>query len=369
MNLFIQDYRGPARLFKVVHGAADEAFPYEQLVIGRGKINFQSDGCVLSASQAVGVQELEAGDIFSLNDRGVLHCVYSAKGKDATIYMTGHCNSNCIMCPVSDRERRDDGGLPDDWLKELLEMLPEDLVHIVVTGGEPTLRLKLFLYVMHRLAERYPHIETLLLSNGRSFASQALVKELVSFCPQHLCVAIPLHGDTAELHDSITRSPGSFHQTLLGLRHLMSEGIAIELRVVVSRLNCSRMMEIARLICSQFPGVHVVNFIGLETRGNCALHFKETYLTHSEAFQYIKPAVQLLLQHGIDVGLYNFPLCSVAHGYWGICRKSITPEKIRYPEACGTCSVKHSCGGFFNTTLSMAHPKVQPILSQEGNPC
>lgn len=369
MNLFIKDYHGHARLFKVVRGTVDADFPHEQLIIGKENISFKSDGYVLQELQAESVSEMETGDIFSLNDLGILHRIYSEEEKDATIYMTGHCNSNCIMCPVSERERRDDGGLPDDWLKELLEMLPADLDHIVVTGGEPTLRLKMFLYVMHRMAERYPRIETLLLSNGRSFASQAFVKDLVGFCPQHLCVAVPLHGDTAELHDRITRSPGSFHQTLLGLRHLMSEGIAIELRIVVTKLNCARMSKMAGLLCNQFPGVHIVNFIALETRGNCALHFKETYLSHSEAFEYIKPAIQILLQQGIDVGLYNFPLCSVAHGYWGICRKSITPEKIRYPKACEQCSVKHACGGFFNTTLSMAHPQVYPVLVQEKAPC
>lgn len=369
MNLFLKDYHETPRLTGIRYGMEDSSYPHEQIIIGESSTKFKSDGKILTEEQSAVLRKLDNGDIISLNDLGVLHRIYSAAEKDATIYMTGHCNSNCIMCPTTEEERRHSEGLPDDWLEEFLEMLPNDLNHVVVTGGEPTLRLNMFLHVMHRLAERFPRIETLLLSNGRSFASELLVKKLIEFCPQHLCVAIPLHGDTAELHDRITRSEGSFRQTLLGLKHLMAEGIAIELRIVVTKWNCNHLTKIAELICKELPNVHVVNFIGMETRGNCALHFDDLFMPHEEAFACMKPAIHQLLQNGIDAGIYNFPLCSVEPGYWGICRKSITPEKIRYPKACEKCSVKGACGGFFNTTLSMAKPEVYPIYGQGGTPC
>ena len=369
MNLFLKDYHGTPRLAGIRYGTEDSSYSHEQIIIGKSAAQFKSDGKILTEEQSTAIRKLDDGDIISLNDLGVLHRIYSAVEKDATIYMTGHCNSNCVMCPTTEEERRYGEGLPDDWLEEFIEMLPDDLTHVVVTGGEPTLRLKMFLYVMRRLAERFPRIETLLLSNGRSFASEKLVKKLVDFCPQHLCVAIPLHGNTADLHDRITRSEGSFRQTILGLKHLMAEDIAIELRIVVTKWNCNYLTKIAELICKEFPSVHVVNFIGMETRGNCALKFDALYMSHEEAFAYMKSAIHQLLQNGIDVGIYNFPLCSVEPGYWSICRKSITPEKIRFPRECEMCSVKGACGGFFNTTLSMAKPRVRPVHEQGGTPC
>ena len=37
----------------------------------------------------------------------------------------------------------------------------------------------------------------------------------------------------------------------------------------------------------------------------------------------------MLIANGINVGLYNFPLCSVPKAYWGLYKKSISEYKIR----------------------------------------
>lgn len=64
------------------------------------------------------------------------------------------------------------------------------------------------------------------------------------------------------------------------------------------------------------------------------------------SFQKAKTAIEILVTSGIDVQLYNFPLCAVEHDYWRLAAKSITEYKIRYMEACDECSVKPICGGF-----------------------
>ena len=134
---------------------------------------------------------------------------------------------------------------------------------------------------------------------------------------------------------------------------------------MVTRLNQAALSGIADLIIRYYPTVHTVNFIGLETRGNCAKNFKEVYIGHREAFEAMKGAIDALIEAGINTSIYNFPLCAVDTGYWGICRKSISPEKIRFPAACDACAAKEECGGFFSTTLSMTKPQVKPILARK----
>ena len=68
------------------------------------------------------------------------------------------------------------------------------------------------------------------------------------------------------------------------------------------------------------------------------------------------------MTHGIDVKLYNFPLCMVDEGYWSIAAKSISEYKIQYPCECEACTVKEICGGFFGSTLHLMKPTVYPIL-------
>jgi His-Xaa-Ser system radical SAM maturase HxsC len=180
-------------------------------------------------------------------------------------------------------------------------------------------------------------------------------------CPQHVLVAIPLHGPSKDIHDMITRADGSFSQTLMGITNLLSAGIDVEIRVVVSKLNYRSLKEISELIIERFPIVRVVNFIGLETLGNCAKNISQVYLKYEEAFAYIKPAIDLLVEHGIDTALYNYPLCMVDRGYWQLCKKSISGYKIRYKDECDSCEAKSGCGGFFSSTLAVAKPIVQPI--------
>lgn len=369
MNFYLKNYHSGPRLARVTLEKPQENFPYEQLVLQEHGSYFSSDEVKITPEQMKRMRSLQDGDIIIIQQNGIIHRVYSKVESEATVYLTGHCNSNCVMCPTSDRERRESNGMADDWLAQYIDMLPYTIRNITVTGGEPTLRLQTFFQIMQRLAYKFPTAEVLLLSNGRSFSSSKLLEKLLSACPPYLRVAIPLHGDTAGLHDTITRVKGSFKQTSYGIKNLLQAGISVEIRIVVSKLNCQHLNQMAELILNEFPAVSVVNFIGLETRGNCACNFSMLYLDHKQIFLYMKPAINQLLQAGIVTNIYNFPLCNVEAGYWDLCRRSISPEKIRYCQECENCEMKSECGGFFNTTISMAKPKVNPIHLQGEKRC
>ncbi len=281
--------------------------------------------------------------------------------RELTIYLTGQCNSNCIMCPESDHQRLNDNGPGAGSIFRQIDRLPDNATNIVVTGGEPTLETELFFEVMARLKERFNYSDILLLTNGRSFAAKTMVERLYQSCPDYLTIAIPIHGPNADIHDGISRTKGSFRQTCMGIENLHAHSAAIELRVVVSRLNCNHLVETARLIAERFPYVQIVNFIGLETMGNCAKYLRDVYIDYDEAFKAIKPAAETLIEAGVDVSLYNFPYCTVEQGFWSLCRNSISPYKIRYSDICEGCDVRERCGGVFRSTLALAKPRLTPI--------
>lgn len=338
----------------------------ETLTLSPDSASFSSDGLTFAFDSGAGA--LRDGDIITVNEYGLVSKLFDTEERDATVYLTGMCNSNCVMCPTSDYERKNYRGMPDEWMTRYLDALPADIEHITVTGGEPTMRTELFFQVMSRLAERFPETETLLLTNGRSFASRRMTERLLSMCPQYLTAAIPLHGHNSELHDAITRADGSFRQTCMGIRRLLAEGVSVEVRVVVSARNCRALSDVAAFIVKEFPNVLIVNFIGLETLGNCVKYFPTVYIDYAESFLCVKTAVNILADAGIDVSLYNYPLCTVERGYWSLCRRSISPHKVRYAPECECCAVKRLCGGWFRSTLAVAKPTVCPVI-QEKLPC
>lgn len=364
--MYLKGYQGPPRMVQVNRADSPMDAQYAEgkniVTIYPDRMVFSGDNYtyVLPENLIEAIQQLDTYDILTLDDRGILECIFEVINPDPTIFLTGRCNSNCVMCPTSDNERKKDG-FSEEWVKEFIDLLPAGIQHIVVTGGEPTLRTELFFYTMQQIATKFPDVEALLLTNGRSFSSMQMVNRLLERCPRFLTIAIPIHGAEAQAHDAITRASGSFAQTCLGLEHLLKRRIAIEIRVVVSKLNVGHLSDIANLIATRFPTVTIVNFIGLETRGNCAKNHRDVYIDCRDSFPYVRQAVNILVEHGIDTSLYNFPLCAVDDGYRSLCKKSISPWKVRFPASCDACSAKPYCGGFFDSTLSLAHPAVTPI--------
>lgn len=284
--------------------------------------------------------------------------------REATIFITGQCNANCIMCPCSDYERKNKTGISDEEMNRYIDGLPKDTEYIVITGGEPTLKTEQFFSVMERLAEQFPSVEMLLLTNGRSFAAKSMVSRLLVHCPPFLTIAIPLHGPNSFLHDAITRTKESFRQSMAGIKNLLAYHVAVEIRVVVSKLNYFAVNELADLIIREIPTVLVVNFVGLEVMGNCALNFEKVYIDYETSFQCCKSAAKKLISAGIDVGFYNYPLCAVEKGFWPLCKKSITPYKVKFSPECDQCEAKSFCGGFFSSTYAVAKPIVKPFRSE-----
>lgn len=372
MNIFLKGYSFGNRMCIV----ARSENVYQELldrktdimhICGDGFITFQPGSLKYKCDQ-VNPDRLEKlcdYDIVEISDTGVLYRAFANNEADTTIFLGAKCNSNCIMCPAGDAERRKGFSYSRDFLMKYIEYLPAELEYIVVTGGEPTMQPDLFLEVLDRVREKYPYTQVLLLTNGRSLSDQWLFEQVSKRHPKHFRVAIPIHGASHELHDYITRAPGSFGQTMLALKRLMTSDIKVEIRIVVTKTNSDNLLEIAKLITNNFKNVFCINFIGLEPRGNCALNFETVYIDHRTSFQKSKPAIQHLVSHGYDVRLYNYPLCAVDRDFWPIASKSISGYKNIYHKDCDRCDVKSVCGGFFTAAMSIAKPQVFPITAKE----
>lgn len=311
-----------------------------------------------------GFDEVENGDIISVQEDGGISLLYS-HDDEIDIVVTNKCNSNCIMCPLPEAYRRQKANDRKSWLFEYIESLPDDLSYINITGGEPTYPKQLFFELMNKLKRKFLHSDFQLLTNGRSLADDAFVEKVINASPRGIRFAIPVHSSVEDTHDMITRSPGSFRQTDRGIKNLLNAGQKVEIRIVISQKNKCDLSETANYIVENYKGVFCVNFIGMEMMGNAALNRDELWIDYSEAFLRAKEAILLLARRGIDVQLYNFPLCAVERGFWHIAAKSITGYKVRYMEECNECSVCDICGGFFMSTKSVIQPTVSPIRKNE----
>lgn len=50
--------------------------------------------------------QLKEADSISMENTGICYCFYQASAEEATLVTGLACNTNCLMCPVSERSRR-----------------------------------------------------------------------------------------------------------------------------------------------------------------------------------------------------------------------------------------------------------------------
>lgn len=304
-------------------------------------------------------------DIVEINERGIIRIRYAKKEGDCTIYTSAQCNSNCVMCPIGERQRKMEELEEAGTLLDFISYLPSNVEHVTITGGEPFLLEEDIFKILLYLKLNHTDTPVLLLTNGRAFADRKYAYLYAESRPDSCIAGIPIHGSTAQKHDTITQTEGSFQQTIIGVKHLLYLGECVEIRIVVSKLNLDDITGIAKMIVREIPKVASVKIMGLEMLGSAALHCERVWIEHRRAMETSEDAIRILLAHGIDVELYNFPLCVVKRKYWGIYRKSIDPYKVCYLEACEKCGEKKNCGGFFEGTIRMID-KVNPITKNAG---
>ena len=154
-----------------------------------------------------------------------MHRKYNDKSNDNYFYITGKCNSNCLMCPSPDAARKN---APDANIFDLIDLarhIPVDTPHLTITGGEPFMvGEKIFPFISF-LKEKFAHTEFLFLTNGRIFAVEKYWRKFKECAPSNSIVAIPVHGSYPEIHDQITRADNSFRQTVQGVKALLKSGI------------------------------------------------------------------------------------------------------------------------------------------------
>jgi len=172
------------------------------------------------------------------------------------------CNNHCLFCMEDDRvsRARAAGNMTAERVRGVLEA-HRGAEEICFTSGEPTTRPELALFI--RWARDTGCKRVSLMTNGRRLAYAPYLASLVDAGLNRIYVSI--HGDHRVLHDALTRTPGSFAQTLQGLRNtarIAPLGIELHTSTVVTVRNVERLAQIHELLVS--CGVHQIVFNALQ---------------------------------------------------------------------------------------------------------
>jgi hypothetical protein len=64
---------------------------------------------------------------------------------------------------------------------------------------------------------------------------------------------------------------------------------------------------------------------------------------------------------GVNVSVYNLPLCLLDRSVWNVAVQSISDWKNAYLRVCDECGVRDRCSGFFSTGRPRISRGIRPI--------
>lgn len=310
----------------------------------------------------------EYGDVLRLDlAAGSVHLVYRKASPHNSLFITERCNSRCLMCSQPPRDVQDHH-LADEAL-QLIPLMYPDTVEVGITGGEPTLAGEGLIAILQSLKNHLPQTAVHLLSNGRLCRDPQWARAFAAVRHPDFMIGIPLYADVPWLHDEIVQAHGAFEETLNGLYQLGSQGIRIEIRVVVHQRSLPRLRQTAAFIAQHLPFVEQVAIMGLELMGFARSNLASLWVEPSECGEALHDAVLEIEARGVKPLLFNYPLCFLPQALHPYAVQSISDWKNIYPPECASCVLRSSCSGFFASTILRKPKGITPYGSEVPSIC
>jgi AdoMet-dependent heme synthase len=155
------------------------------------------------------------------------------------IDITWRCNERCVHCYL-DHDGK--GEMSTEEIKDTLRQLAEHgTFFLTISGGEPLLRRDCLEILDYARSLRFSiKLKTNAVMIGAKEAARLRQIGIES-------VQVSLYSHRPEVHDAITKLPGSFRRTTDGIRHLKASGLKVSVTDVLMKYNNQDAMAVKRL--------------------------------------------------------------------------------------------------------------------------
>lgn len=215
--------------------------------------------------------------------------------------LMSRCNEKCLFCMVEEEIEKSDDVDYEEAVSRIEAQPPETRIEFF--GGEPTIYPR-FLPLL-RLARARGH-SCSIATNCRAFHSEKFTRAVAELDPSQIYIRTSLYGDTAELHDYYTATPGSFTQTLRGVRNVVEAGFRCQVNLVIMEKNFDRLSGMTELVHSL--GVPRIKYGNLVEISTCRPHAVRLSLVRP----HLAEAIALAERLGLTVTVEKTPVCAAS---------------------------------------------------------
>ena len=151
--------------------------------------------------------------------------------------LTYRCNNSCVHC-YSGKATASRELSTEEWKRVVNRAFDLGIPQILFTGGEPTLREDLTDIIRHAEAVG---LVTGLVTNGRQLEDSGYVRKLFEAGLDYAQVTLESH--KPEMHDAITKVPGSWNESVAGIRNLLETSIYTSVNATLNQQNLKHAID------------------------------------------------------------------------------------------------------------------------------
>ncbi len=295
------------------------------------------------------------------------------------ISLTEFCPNRCLACPCESSRRPDARELDVERVFEDIRRAETEggIDRLILSGGEPTCHSR-FMAVMEFLGKRSFPVS--LTTTSERFAEPTFLSDVLAVFPaSRLSVTTALHSFNPVVHDSMTRTAGSFRRWSEGLLALESAGVSTTLKHLLARPTIGDLSLFIAEYYRRFASTTSLYLCGLDFSGMAARNQEQVFLTYPEIRDQLQLALDMVLERRVEgdlrpVWVLDLPLCVVAPPYHpffpvgGTASKGLAfydapdlavplwgdkvPVRQTHPsEVCMTCLKRDTCRGTWSSAV------------------
>ena len=262
------------------------------------------------------------------------------------------CNNNCLFCMLADDYKR----LGQRKKKEIIDDLKKTKKYcnsLTFCGGEPTIHKDLPYLV--KFSKSIGFLDIHIQTNARmlrypSFCSNLIKSGINSF-------TVSLHASDERLADLLSKTEGSFTQTIEGIKNIKKFGAKLITNTLICKENYKYLYEIVSLALSL--GADQIQIVFVRPKGKAYENFDLLVPRMYKVVPFILKCVNLCNSKKIPILVEAIPLCLIPNcedylaekympnvelksGKVSLSNKSI--KKIKF-EKCKKCTYNPHCDG------------------------
>jgi len=218
------------------------------------------------------------------------------------IVLTPSCCNSCVFCKGQGKATDSEIRRQEENVKKNLSEFAGRKEKIEISGSDP-IEFSGIISLIKSIKEtgfKYVKLST----HGRRLADESFLEEFIDTGINAL--RIPLYGPNAAVHDSVTRTKGSFDETLKGIKGVLEKSqIEVQVSCLIVKQNSNFLAELVDFVKDlgvnnfyfSIPCISDENFSGY-------------YIPLKEIGQFAGKAYSRAVTIGFPLKFYELPFCA-----------------------------------------------------------